>query len=207
MRRRTVLLAVIALLVGGPPLTGVGISAGAAPVVATAAGTIASGGPGAFVVTTAAGPTRVKTTPETRVLARFSTGLRDIKVGDLVGIAARKEADGSLTAVSISILPGVMRAQFRQGQFPMDNGNVMTNATVIETVSRVSGRILSLAYAGGTAAIMVPPDAQIHRLVLTTRSDLKPGARVTVSGTANGDGSLTATSVTVEEGRSGGTAP
>ncbi len=201
MQRWTVLLALLVFLTGTPLAPGLGAPAGAAPAATTAEGTIASAGADAFVVTTAAGPTQVRTTAGTRVLGETPVGLDNIKVGDLVGIEARKEANGSLTAVSIHILPAAMRAQFRQAQFPMENGNIMTNAAVTETVQSVSGRTLTLAYPAGTAKIDVPPSAAIQRLAVMTRAALKPGARVTVRGTANADGSLTATSITVEEGR------
>ena len=50
----------------------------------------------------------------------------------------------------------------------------------------------------GTATITVPPRADIHRLVMIALGDLRVGMRVTVRGSENTDGSVTASSVTVE---------
>ncbi len=80
----------------------------------------------------------------------------------------------------------------------METGNIMTNAVVTDYVSRVSGRAISLAITGGTPTIAVAPGAEVHRLVLITPHDLRAGMRVTVRGSTNADGSVKASSVTVE---------
>ncbi len=189
MRRLTILLCLLALLGGAP--------AGSAPAVTTVQGTIASIDAHGLALATAAGRTHVETTAGTRVLDRFPARLQDIWVGDFIGVAARKEPDGALTAVSINIL-SALKGQAREGQFPMENGNIMTNAVVTRYVSRVAGRTVTLAYAGGTASIRVPPGTEIHRLAPGSLGELKAGMRVSVRGTERGDGTLTALSITIE---------
>lgn len=174
-------------------------SAGAAAAVVTAQGTIDSIEMGMLTVTSVEGTRlRVKTAGDTFVLDRLPARLEDITVGDFIGVAARKEADGALTAVSINIFAPALRGRIHEGQFPMETGNIMTNAVVTQYVSRIAGRTVSLTFKEGTATITVPPSADIHRLVISALGDLRVGMRVTVRGSENADGSVTASSVTVE---------
>lgn len=204
-RRGSVMRAVLALL-WTVTVCGLGGAASAwwtpahaAAAAQTTTGTIDSVGTGVLTLTSTAGArVQVMTTAETFVLDRLSARLEDIKVGDFIGVAARKEAGGALTAVSINIFAPALRGRIREGQFPMESGDIMTNAVVTQYVSRVAGRTVSLAITGGVATITVPPGAEIHRLVLIAPSDLRAGMRVTVRGSANPDGSMTASSVTVE---------
>src|SRR5579872_597514 len=172
---------------------------GAAQATTTLAGTIASAAPGAVVLTTADGTKTVKTTETTSIISRSTVPLSDIKTGDFIGVDAKKGADGSLTAVSISIFPPEFKGRAREGQWLMDSGDTMTNAVVTQYVSAVSGRTVALSYQGQVWKIAVPPSASIHRLAVVTSSALKPQMKVTVRGTAGADGSFTATSITVDE--------
>lgn len=203
MRHESALFCLLVLLAAGAQLLGGGIPTDAAPAgppVVRTEGTIASVEADDLVITTAGGRTQVKTAAEMRVLRRVPVKLEDIKAGDFIAAAARKEGDGSLTAVDIKIFPASLKGQIRDGQFP-EACNIMTNAVVTETVSQVSGGTVSLAYKDGTAKINVPPTTKISRLEVSTRSDLRAGMRVSIRGTSNADGSLTATSIEFEEGR------
>ncbi len=190
------LLAAAVLVVGEPVVMN---AAPAAAVVITVVipATITSVSPNGLVVTTQSGSMQVKTTAQTRVQKRVRATIDDIKAGDFVGAAAHRETDGSLTAVYINIFQGGLRTQISQGQSPMDGGNVMTNAIVTDYVTAVSGRAMTVRYQGGTVRIIVPPGAEITRMFVTTRADLQAGRNVTVRGTQNGDGSLTAGSITI----------
>ena len=107
-------------------------------------------------------------------------------------------SDGTLTAVSINIFPPEFRGRVREAQFVMETGNIMTNAIVFQNVRRVDGRTLYLRMPDGTAVIAVPQDAPVLRLAVIAMSDLRPGMRVQVRGTGNPDGSMVATTVTVD---------
>lgn len=170
----------------------------AAPAPSTLMGTIDAVGANGLSIATDVGRTQVVTTAGTRVFNRLPARLEDIKPGDFIAVAARKEADGSLTAVSINIFAPSMRGVAREGQFPMESGDIMTNAVVTQYVSRVSGRMLTMACKDCTAAIAVPSGTAIHRLMVSTVGALKAGMHVTVRGIRNGDGSLDALSITVE---------
>jgi hypothetical protein len=172
---------------------------GAAQTPATVTGTIASTAPGAIVLTTADGPKTVKITGTTNVISRTAATLSDIKPGDFIGVDAKKGADGTLTAVSINIFPPQFKGRAREGQWLMNSGDTMTNAIVTDYVAAVSGRTLALTYQGQTWKIAVPPSAAIHRLAVASDVALQPKMQATARGSANPDGSVTATSITVDQ--------
>jgi len=162
-------------------------------------GTIASVETGAVTVTTRTGAqVRVLITSDTTIIQRKPVALENIKPNDFVGVTARRETDGSLTAISINIFPTEIRDRVRQAQFVMETGNIMTNATVFQNVRRVEGRTLYLKLGDGSVIIAVPKDATVVRLTLAKASDLRPGMTVVVRGTAGADGTLAATTITVD---------
>ncbi len=172
----------------------------AAPVPASQAeGTITVLDTGAVTVTTRAGnQVRIAVTGDTLVIQRTLVKLEDIKPNDMVGVTARREADGSLTAISINIFSPEFKGRVRAAQFVMDTGNIMTNATVFQNVRRIEGRTLYLKLGDGTAVIAVPKEAEVFRLTVIKFSELQPGMRVVVRGTSASDGGMVATTITVD---------
>jgi len=64
----------------------------------------------------------------------------------------------------------------------------------VGTVTSINGNTLTLTnFAGKAITVTVPPTATVTTAGL---GGLKPGAPVAVAGTANPDGSVTATSIT-----------
>jgi hypothetical protein len=172
----------------------------AAPVATLTEGTISAIDAASVTVATRTGvPVRVVVTSETRIIRRQSVRFDQIKPRDFVGVTARKETDGGLTAVAINIFPPEFKGRVREGQFPMETGNLMTNAVVFQNVRRIEGRTLYLQFPEGTAIINVPRDTEIFRLTQIRLGDLRVGMRVTARATANADGSVTATTVTADE--------
>lgn len=164
-----------------------------------AEGTIAAVDTGSVIITTRAGTqVRVAVTGDTVVIRRKAVTLEDIKPNDFVGVTARREADGSLTALSINIFPPEFKNRVREAQFMMETGNVMTNATVFQNVRRIEGRTLYLKLGDGSVIITVPKETEVMRLTVGTPADLKLGMRVLVRGTAGSDGGLAATTITVD---------
>ncbi len=113
---------------------------------------------------------------------------------------ATKSANGELSAVSINIFPPAWEGKIREGQWLMTSGDTMTNAVVASYVTGVSGRILTMTHQGSTWKITVPPSTSIHRLTPITIAALRPQMHAMVRGKANADGSVTATSVSVDAG-------
>jgi hypothetical protein len=136
--------------------------------------------------------------PSTLVLARQATTLDSVKAHDALGVAARREGDGSLTATSINIFPPALWDRVRKGQFPMQSGDLMTNALVTDYALGVSGHVLRMRYEEVVATINVPDGVPINRILTERSTDLKPGMHVLVRGTMNGSGSLEAGSVSFE---------
>ena len=189
-----------ALAVLGALAVGLGaLSMAGAAQPATLTGTITSEATGAIVLTTSGGTKTVKTTNTTNFITRSPAQLADIKAHDFIGVDAKKHPDGSLSAVSINIFPSSWEGKVREGQWLMASGDTMTNAVVTEYVTAVSGRTLTMTYQGATWKIAVPPSAAIHRLTAITRGELRPQMRAMVRGTANPDGSVTATSIVVDQ--------
>ena len=194
--RILVLVVLVSVLVALPG------AVGAAPAPPPTEGVINAIDAASFTVTASNGSlVRVMPTADTRIIRRQPARLEDIKPHDFVAVTAKREPDGSLTAISINIIPPEFRGQVRQVQFQMETGNIMTNAMVFQNVRRVDGRTLYLKLPDGSTVITVPKEAEVFRLTVLKVSDLKVGMRVVVRGGANPDGSITAASVTVEESR------
>ncbi len=171
----------------------------ATPPFGQADGTITAVDTGTVTLTMSTGTqVRVAVTGETLIIQRKLVTLENIKPNDFVGVTARREADGSLTAISINIFPPEFKGRVRATQFVMDTGNTMTNATVMQNVRRIEGRMLYLKLLDGTAVIAVPKEAEVFRLTVLKSSDLKPGMHVLVRGLTRPDGSLIATTINVE---------
>jgi hypothetical protein len=133
--------------------------------------------------------------PDTLVLAREAATLESIKPMETLGVAARRESDGSLTANNINIFSPELWYRVRKGQFPMQSGDVMTNALVTDYVLGVQGRVLRMRYHDLMTTINVPVGARVSRLITEPRADLKAGLHVLIRGTASAQGGLAAGSV------------
>jgi hypothetical protein len=174
------------------------LAAGAAPGGASSVvnGTIAAVGGASVTVTTSDGSQKVaKIQPSTLILSRETASLGMIKSGDALAVTAKRESNGSLAAVSINIFSPALWNRVRKGQWVMESGNIMTNALVTQVVERVEGRTLYMKLDKGTGTIGVPNTTEIHRLATVGVGALKPGMRVTVRGTADPDGTTTASSI------------
>jgi Domain of unknown function (DUF5666) len=179
------------------------VPASGAPADVVRDGIIAAVGADGLSIAFAASPTPatapVHVSAETRVVRRQKTTLAAVKPGDYLAVTSKRGVDGTLTAVSINIFPPEYRGRVREGQFPMESGNVMTNATVMEFAERVEGRTLFLKYRDGSTAIAVPPTTEIHRLLVGRLGELRKGMHVVVRGMVNPDGSIVASSITADE--------
>jgi hypothetical protein len=183
---------VLAIAVLGSPATGA-LPAGQVE------GTITAMGTGTIMITDRDGtPVRVLVTGDTVVIQRSSTTLETIKPNNFVGVTARRESDGSLTALSINIFPSEFRGRVREAQFVMDTGNVMTNATVFQSVRRIAGRTLYLKVNDGSVVIAVPKEAEVWRLTVVKAVDLHSGAHAVARGGPGADGTFVATAITVD---------
>ncbi len=136
--------------------------------------------------------------PGFRVVGLTPASLDDIKPGEFVGVGSVPAADGSQTAVEVTLFPPNM-AGTGEGSRPWDvrPQGTMTNATVQTAVQSIQGHSLTLTYPGGTRTVLIPPDAPIVMIVPATEADLIPGAAVSLRGQADASGMFTAKAVIV----------
>lgn len=76
----------------------------------------------------------------------------------------------------------------------------MTNATVDTTVTSLEGQVLTVKYKGGEKKIVIGTDAVLLTYVTAERSELKPGASVTVTGVIKSGGAVEARRIVVGRG-------
>ncbi len=197
---RTITRFLVALLVlAGSALGGY---AQAMTTVLTVEGTIDAVNGSSITLTQADKMTKtIALQDNTLILARQLVGVDQIKAGDAMGVASRRDSDGSMVAISINVFaPELWNSPgMRKGEFPMPTGDTMTNAVVAQYAAGVKGRVVTMKYAEGTSTITVPDGTQIHKLVAVKASALTVGLKVTVRGTAGPNGSVVANSVGFEQ--------
>ena len=128
--------------------------------------------------------------------------LADVKPGSYIGVGAMTQPDGSQRAIQVTILAESQRG-LSEGHRPWDvrPNSTMTNGTVDQTVASVDGQVVMVRYKDGEKKIVVPPDAIIRAYVVGDKSELKPGARITiVRARKKSDGALEADRVNVGRG-------
>ena len=125
-----------------------------------------------------------------RVGGIIPANLTDIKQGTFIGTANVEGSDGN-KALEVVVFPEAMRGT-GEGNYGWDlkPKSSMTNATVKSEVEGVDGRTLSLSYKGGEKKVVIPPGTPIVTVGAATQEDVKPGAKVFVSGEPTGDGTM-----------------
>jgi hypothetical protein len=117
-------------------------------------------------------------------------GLSDVKVGNRVSVSARVNADGSRTALRIEV----------ETEHDGGNGNDDRGAELTGVIASTSSGAISVTTSAGTVNVKISSTTTIRRGSTTLAlSDLKVGNHVEVKGTLNADGSITATSINVED--------
>ncbi len=122
----------------------------------------------------------------------------DIKPGDFVGIASQPTENGINGAIEVVIFPASMKGT-GEGDRPWDSApnSSMTNATVANAVTSVSGPTLTLTYKGGERKINIPDGTPVVTLTSASKADLKPGAGVFITGEQTGETTVSADRVAV----------
>ena len=124
---------------------------------------------------------RVILQSDTPIFGREAATFESIQPGEAMGVTATRGDDGSLTATVINVFTPQIWQNVRKGQWDMGSpGLVMTNAQVDRVANKGEGRTLYMKYDMLTAAIAVPMDAQVRRMVALKLADLKPGMKVSV---------------------------
>src|SRR5471032_1724361 len=145
---------------------------------------------------------KFKMADNTNAVAVVKASLPDIKPGSFVGSTAMPEEDGHWKAVEVHIFPEAMRGT-GEGDRPYDYKpkSTMTNGTVGDAVSKVSGSTMTLKYKEGEKKIDVTPETVIVTYVPGSKDELKPGAKIYIpAATKQADGSLTTGRINVGRG-------
>lgn len=116
---------------------------------------------------------------KTEIVFSKPMAISEIRAGDFLALTSSKRPDGTLTAYEVRRFPKPLNP----GHRPFDgrNDRTMTNATVGTMVQAANGRELTMTYDGGAQKILVPENAAIFQLVPGERSQLVPGAPVSLT--------------------------
>jgi len=127
---------------------------------------------------------KIQVTDKTEIVFAQPIALADLKPGDFLGVTSVKKEDGKLIAYEVRRFPKPVNP----GHRPFDgrDDQTMTNATVEAMMQSASGRELSMAYAGGSAKIVVPESASVSTLVSGKPDQLVVGAPVNLTHDASG---------------------
>ncbi len=145
---------------------------------------------------------KARMSDKVRFTAMVKASLEDLTPDTYIGVTAMPQADGSQKAIRVMIFADVQRGT-GEGHRPwVQPGSTMTNATVDTTVGSVDGQVVMVKYKDGEKKVIIPPSLPIPAYVVGERSELKPGAAISiVSALKKPDGTLEASRVNV--GRDG----
>lgn len=133
------------------------------------------------------------------VVAIEKRTVADIKPGVFIGTAAEPADNGTLRALEVHIFPEAMRGTGEGHRDWERAGTSMTNATVDDTVTSVSGNTFTLKYNGGEQKVLVTAETPIVGYVAGSREDLKAGTAIFIAAATRAeDGSLRAARINVE---------
>jgi hypothetical protein len=138
--------------------------------------------------------------PTITVVAARPVAKESIKAGDFVASANLNQADGVGRSIEIRLFEPGSRAG--EGNRPMTQagaapGQMMTNATVTKVAQSGAGLELDVQFPGGERHLVVPPEVTIMGSYPVEPATLKPGMAVTVTGTRDAGGVLSATRVQI----------
>jgi hypothetical protein len=139
----------------------------------------------------------LKLTDKTRFAYVTAMTVGDIQPNSYVGVGATTGADGTNTAVEVTVFPESARGA-GEGHGPWNQGpsSTMTNGTVAQVVSS-NGHTLTVTYKDGQQDIVVPDGTPVTTFALADKSALVTGANVLVRATKGEDGSFTAGFVSI----------
>jgi outer membrane lipoprotein SlyB len=157
-----------------------------------------------LLIRSSSGEAALTLADNTVVVGVAKAGIEDIKEGSYIGSGALPQPDGTQKAVEVHIFAESQRGTGDGHRTNWDGapGGTMTNGAVGQTVSSVDGPVITVKYKDGEKKVVVGPDVPIVRYEIANRSELKPGAAVSVlAATKKPDGTFTTGRINV--GRDG----
>src|SRR5471032_1537375 len=142
---------------------------------------------------------KIKMADNVNVVALVKASLADVTPGAFVDSTAMPEEDGHWKAVEVHIFPESMRGTGEGDRaYDYKPKSTMTNGTVGEAAAKVDGSVLTLKYKDGEKKVDVTPETIIVMYVPSTKSELKPGAKIYIAAaTKQADGTFETARVNV----------
>ncbi len=181
------------------------------PTITT--GTIQNVDTNGLVVTSLQGKqTQVTFTSATKFVRTATVAASTLQTGSFATVAIMQNANNTYSAVTVSVRNATGFGGFNRGstqcrsQFgrPNRNGTPGTfgagqnRQIVTGTISQISGNSMTLSNANGDDFIVnLTPATRITATVTASASDLKSGQPITITGTANAQGAISATNVSI----------
>ena len=177
-------------------------------------GTIQNIGANSLVVTNLQGKqTQVTITSATRFVRTSTIPASSLQTGSLASVTIMENANNTYSALAMSVRSSQAfqggftrgstqcRSQFTRGNrtgTPGAFGAGQNRQVVNGTISQISGNAVTLSNANGDDFIVnLTPTTRITAQVTASVQNLKSGVPVTITGTANTQGVISATSVSI----------
>ena len=137
--------------------------------------------------------------PETKIAAARAITLAELKPNAYLGVAARKQPDGSLVAIDVHLLAPQTPPGYSD-KWDLGPEITMTNANLDGVVQAAGGKQIVLKYKDGSKTILVPDGTPIVDFDPADRSALRPGETVFAAGRQEADGHIVLRVVFVSKG-------
>lgn len=141
----------------------------------------------------------VHLTPTFTVILAKAITPDGIKAGSFIGTTEKPNADGTGSSLEVHVFPPGVKQGEGHYDWDLTPGSMMTNGTVDTVVTGVSGRQLTVSYAGGSRKITVPPNVPIVAFAGGDKAMLTPGASVFILARTMPDIGLVTNSVVTGE--------
>lgn len=187
-------------------------------------GTIQKIGTDSLVVTNLQGKqSKVTFTSATKFIRTSTVAPSSLQTGSFASVTVMENANNTYSALTMSVRNtlapqgGFTRGSTQcRGQFPRGNrtgtpgtsGAGQNRQVVSGTISQISGNAVTLSNASGDNFIVnLTPTTRITAQVTASAGDLKRGEAVMVTGVANGQGMINASSVSILQSLPSGRPP
>jgi hypothetical protein len=168
-----------------------------------AGGTLAKIDGNTLTLTTTQGTVTVNIGSDTTIQKTITGALSDLHEGEFLFVMGNPDASGSIPATSIQIQP----QGWSPPSAPPGNGGTSNQSGTraprqrqgaMGTLSKIDGNVLTLTTSQGTAMVNVGPDTTIQETVTGTISDLQEGQSLSVIGSRDANGNISATSIRIQ---------
>jgi hypothetical protein len=167
-------------------------------------GTLAKIDGNILTLTTSQGTVAVNISADTTIQKTMTGTLSDLQVGESLFVMGNPDASGNISATSIQIQPqgwSSLSAPFSGNRVPPSQSGNHTpreRQGAMGTLSKIDGNVLTLTTSQGTAMVNVGPDTTVQETVTGTISELEEGQFLSVTGSQDASGNISATSIRIQ---------